>query len=103
MPASSTIAIDTFHLFFSASALQAAIIFCASAEVRQGLVRMSSPCASRDAAKYRVELDGRRSPAPDARHLVAITALKSTLAARGRHAMRALPEMVVSFPTCRGG
>src|SRR3989442_278092 len=42
-PASSTIAIDTFHLFFSASALQAAIILWASSVVRQGLVRMWSP------------------------------------------------------------
>src|SRR5438034_10033939 len=42
-PASSTIAIDTFHLFLSASALQAAIIVWASSVVRQGLVRMSSP------------------------------------------------------------
>ena len=33
----------TAHLFFCASALQAAIIFCASAEVRQGLLRMSFP------------------------------------------------------------
>jgi hypothetical protein len=35
-------------LFFSASALQAAIIFCASGDVRQGLVRMSSPCVASD-------------------------------------------------------
>src|ERR1700730_14879019 len=35
IPASSTIAIDTFHLFFSASALQAASILWASPDVRQ--------------------------------------------------------------------
>src|SRR5262249_44554008 len=43
MPASSTIATETFHLFFSASAMQAAIIFFTSAAVRHGLLRMASP------------------------------------------------------------
>jgi hypothetical protein len=41
-------AIDTFQLFFSASALQAAIILWASPDVRQGLVRMSSPYVASD-------------------------------------------------------
>src|SRR5262245_34717590 len=44
MPASSTIVTDTFHLFFSASAMQAAIMVFTSAEVRHGLFRMASPC-----------------------------------------------------------
>src|SRR5580692_12214652 len=39
-PPSSTTAIDTIHLFFSASAWAAAIIFFTSADVRQGFVRM---------------------------------------------------------------
>src|SRR4051812_43510531 len=44
MPASSTMVTETFHLFFSASAMQAAIIVFTSAEVRHGLLRMASPC-----------------------------------------------------------
>jgi hypothetical protein len=44
--ASSTMTIDTFQLFFCASALQAAIILWASADVRQCLVRISSPFPS---------------------------------------------------------
>src|SRR5215469_16811596 len=43
MPASSTIATETFHLFFSASAMEAASIFLTSADVRHGLLRMEAP------------------------------------------------------------
>src|SRR6516162_19844 len=53
-PASSTITIDTFHLFLSASALQAAIILWASSDVRQGLVRMAPPLQLRDEHQARV-------------------------------------------------
>src|SRR5436189_3792511 len=49
-PASSTITIDTFHLFLSASALHAAIILWASSDVRQGFVRMTSPYAVESAS-----------------------------------------------------
>src|SRR5215471_12322244 len=41
--ASSTIVTETAHLFFSASARQAAIIVFTSAEVRQGFVRIFPP------------------------------------------------------------
>src|SRR5262245_53732660 len=42
-PDSSTMVTDTFHLFLSASATQAASIFFTSAAVRHGLLRMSAP------------------------------------------------------------
>src|SRR5262245_36912997 len=42
-PESSTMAMLTAHLFLVASALQAAIIFWTSADVRHGLVRMDIP------------------------------------------------------------
>src|SRR5262249_35262580 len=58
-PASSTIAMETFQLFLSASALQAAIIVCASAEVRQGLVRMVSPSRGCNGDRIRLR-SGRR-------------------------------------------
>src|SRR5262249_3499038 len=52
MPASSTMVTETLHLFFSASAMQAAIMVFTSAEVRHGLLRMASPCGeSRSAAR----------------------------------------------------
>src|SRR5215216_8186174 len=49
-PASSTMATDTFHLFLSASATHAAIIFRMSADVRHGLLRISPPIRDRKSA-----------------------------------------------------
>src|SRR5579864_9107716 len=46
-PPSSTTAILTFHLFFSASTLQAATIFCASAALKHDLFRTRSPFRER--------------------------------------------------------
>jgi hypothetical protein len=42
-PPSSSTAIDTFHLFLCASAVQALTAFSTSAAVRQGLSRMGAP------------------------------------------------------------
>src|SRR5262249_60863508 len=68
MPASSTMVTDTFHLFFAASAMQAAIMVFTSAEVRHGLFRMASPCEesrSTDRSARRGAASSIRRPSAD--------------------------------------